>query len=192
MLEHPPIVLASASPRRRALLEDLGLNFEVIPADIDEGSFKASNPKELVALLSLEKARAIASAHQDALIIAADTVVVLDNVIMGKPKNLAENKHYIKQLSGRVHFVYTGHSLLYQGKIEKQVSKTTVVFRDLSDAEIDRFVATHEGLDKAGGYAIQGYGATLVSHLEGDFFNVVGMSIVTVIDCAKRLGVTLV
>lgn len=190
--EHPRIILASGSPRRKDLLEGLGLNFEIIPADLDEDSFSATSPAELVATLSLEKARAVASQHSSALIIAADTIVVLDDDILGKPKDLAENKQFIRRLANRSHSVFTGHTLMFKGQEETHVEEAKVFFRDLSDDELERFVATGDGLDKAGGYGIQGYGSTLVPRIEGDYFTIVGLSIVSVVHLAKRLGVTLV
>ncbi len=192
MMKHPRIILASASPRRKDLLAGIGLNFEVMAANIDEESYSASTPQELVKLLSIEKARALSLQHEAALVIAADTVVVLDNDVLGKPKDLAENKRFIERLAGRSHFVYTGHTLSLKGVEKSHVEETEVRFRALSDAEIERFVATGEGLDKAGGYAIQGYGSTLVPFISGDYFNVVGLSLCTVIELAEQLGVTLV
>ncbi|MCA9835280.1 MAG: septum formation inhibitor Maf [Trueperaceae bacterium] len=187
-----PIVLASGSPRRRELLAGLGLKFAVQPADIDEESFKAESPAELVSLLSSEKARVIAAQVSDALVIAADTVVVIDGEVLNKPKDLAENRRFIERLANRQHEVFTGHTLVYGGEVETRVKRTTVQFRALSEAEIERFVATGEGLDKAGGYAIQGYGAALINHIEGCYFNVVGLSVSTVVEAAKTLGVELV
>lgn len=192
MIVHPQIILASSSPRRRELLAGLGLRFEVIPAHIDEASFSAAGPQELVSLLSSEKARLVAKAHPEALIIAADTVVVLDGQILNKPKDLTENQRFISQLSGKEHKVFTGHTLIFHHEQTTEVKQTKVSFRHLSAAEIERFVATGEGLDKAGGYAIQGYGSALVSHIEGCYFNVVGLSVSSVVENARQLGVELV
>ncbi len=191
-MTHPQIVLASGSPRRRELLAGLGLSFEIKPADLDEESFKAESPAELVSLLSQAKAKVIGRQFPEALIIAADTVVVIDHEVLNKPKDLAENSQFIKRLSNRQHSVFTGHTLVFGGQVETRVKQTAVTFRDLSEAEIERFVATGEGLDKAGGYAIQGYGAALITHIEGCYFNVVGLSVSTVVEAAKYLGVELV
>ena len=188
----PPIVLASGSPRRRDLLAGLDLDFEVIPADVDESILPSEAPAALVERLSLLKGSAVADAHFDALVIAADTVVVLDGDILGKPVDRAENERFIKRLAGRKHEVYTGHALLYREGLERSVQRTEVHFRDLDSDEIAAYVATGEGLDKAGGYAIQGYGAALIPHIVGDYFNVVGLSVATVVSHAARLGVRLV
>jgi septum formation protein len=187
-----PIILASSSPRRRELLSGLGLNFKVVPADIDEERYKAATPPLLVEHLAQEKARAVAHNYPDALIIAADTLVVSDGQILSKPKSLDENKQFIRQLAGTVHEVYTGHALMFQAQETSAVVCTRVRFRALSDGEIDRFVATGEGLDKAGGYAIQGRGAAFIDWIEGCYFNVVGLSLATVTAQAAKLGVNLV
>ena len=187
-----PIILASGSPRRRDLLAGLGLSFEVVPADIDESILDGETPDALVARLSKGKARAVAEIHEDALIIAADTVVVLDGEILGKPENSEENRTFIERLAEREHIVYTGHALLYEGKIDVNVMTTKVHFRKLSEAETDWYVATGDGLDKAGGYGIQGKGAAFIPYIEGCYFNVMGLSVANVLTGAKRLGVALV
>ena len=187
-----PIILASGSPRRRELLKGLNLDFEVIPADIDEAVQTGETPEMLVERLSREKARAVAQHQPDALVIAADTVVVLDGEILGKPKDRAENRNFIKRLQGRQHDVVTGHTLIYKEGVQTAVKRTSVQFRPLTKEEIEAYVTTGEGLDKAGGYAIQGYGAALIPHIEGCYFNVVGLSVATVVGTAAALGVRLV
>lgn len=186
-----PIILASGSPRRRDLLSALGLNFSVMPADIDESVRGGEAPDALVARLSEGKARAIPS-QPDALIIAADTVVVLDAEILGKPRNREENRDFIERLSGREHLVYTGHALLYRGELDVNVITSKVRFRNLSEVELAWYVATGEGLDKAGGYGIQGRGAALIPYIEGCYFNVMGLSVSAVVTSAARLGAALV
>ena len=188
----PPIILASGSPRRRDLLAGLKLEFEIVPADIDESAQPGETPVALVERLSLLKAEAVAASHPGTLVIAADTVVVLDGDILGKPADRAENRRFIERLAGRQHEVYTGHALLYGERLEHSVQRTEVRFRDLTKKEVAAYVATGEGLDKAGGYAIQGYGAALIPHISGDYFNVVGLSVATVVTHAARLGVRLV
>lgn len=187
-----PIILASGSPRRRELLAGLGAEFKVVSADIDETVQPGESPKALVTRLSKSKADVVAKEHPGALVIAADTVVVLDQEILGKPRNHAENRAYIQRLSGRSHTVYTGHALLYAGKAEVSVKTSRVTFRTLSESELDWYVATGEGLDKAGGYGIQGKGAALIPHIEGCYFNVMGLSVSATIEAAARLGVRLV
>jgi len=188
----PSIILASGSPRRRDLLSGLNLNFEVVPADIDETARADESPEALVERLSLEKARVVAQNYSDALVIAADTVVVLAGEILGKPVDSTQNQIFIERLAGRDHSVFTGHALVYKSEVRSIVRQTRVRFRPLTKAEIAAYVATDEGLDKAGGYAIQGYGAALIPHIEGDYFNVVGLSVATVVTAAADLGVRLV
>ncbi|UCH25909.1 MAG: septum formation inhibitor Maf [Trueperaceae bacterium] len=188
------IVLASGSPRRRELLVALGLTFEIELSDIDETPRESEAPEALVARLSSSKAEAVLArnGYRDALIIAADTVVVLDGAMLGKPEDVDQNRRYLSWLSGKTHTVFTGHCLIYGDQREVVVQRTEVVFRELSPHEIGRYVATGEGLDKAGGYAIQGRGAALVSRIDGCYFNVVGLSLATVVESAGRLGVSLV
>jgi septum formation protein len=185
------IILASGSPRRRELLKGLGLEFDVIPADIDETLLASETPEQLVKRLSIAKARTIANTYPDALVIAADTTVALGDVVLEKPKDEEENKRFIERLQGRMHEVYTGHALVYQGNLESIVKRSEVHFRALTDDEINAYVATGEGLDKAGGYAIQGRGAALIPHMVGCYFNVMGMSVAAVVELAAKLGVRL-
>lgn len=186
------IVLASGSPRRLELLRSLGLDFEVVPADIDETPHRSESPEALVKRLSISKASAVAASHPDALVIAADTVVVHRRDILGKPDSDAENRTFIRRLSGQTHHVYTGHALVYGTRSEVGVRSTKVTFRRLRRSDIDWYVGTGEGRDKAGGYAIQGYGATLVEGVEGCYFNVVGLSLVYLVELCRALGVELV
>lgn len=188
----PKLVLASTSPRRRELLASLGLEFEVRPADIDESARPGEAPEALVARLSLEKAAAVAALEPCALVIAADTVVVLDAQVLGKPRDATENRAFLARLSGREHEVFTGHSLRLGEREAGVVKRTRVRFRALEPGEIGSYVATGEGLDKAGGYGIQGRGAALVSHIEGCYFSVVGLSLAALVEHARRLGVRLV
>lgn len=188
----PPLILASASPRRRDLLSNLGLTFEVVPADIDESFTSEDEPFDLVARLSAAKADAVAQNHPEALVIAADTVVVYRDRILGKPTTPEENLSYLELLSGHTHEVFTGHMLRLGDKRAARVVQTAVRFRHLSDAALARYAATGEGMDKAGGYAIQGYGSALVSEVRGCYFNVVGLSVPMVVELAETLGCELV
>jgi septum formation protein len=191
-VQSPRLILASGSPRRRELLEGLGLRFTVTPADVDESPLPAETPEGLVHRLAAAKAAAVASSHRNALVIAADTVVVVDGRVLGKPRDAAENRAYLRDLTGRRHTVLTGHALALGDRCEVEVCRTEVLFRDLDPDEIERYVASGEGLDKAGGYGIQGLGAALVPRVEGCYFNVVGLSLATVVAAARRLGVALV
>lgn len=208
------IVLASTSPRRQALLRQLGLSFEVIPVSVDEREQTGETPTELVARLSRAKAdagwRALAERRPEAagaLVVAADTVVVLGDEVLGKPSDPLQNRSFLARLSGRTHQVLTGHTLrrvrnggstAAAGETDELLSATTTVVRtsvhvrELDADEIARYVASGEGADKAGGYAVQGRGAGLVRAIEGCYSNVVGLSLPSVIEAAKGLGVTLV
>ena len=190
----PPLrlILASASPRRRELLANLNFPFEVIPADVDESFTTEDEPFDLVRRLSTAKAETVARAHPDALVLAADTVVVYRDEVLGKPKTAEENLDYITRLSGRTHEVFTGHALVLGDRRAERVVQTAVRFRKLSDGEIERYVATGEGMDKAGGYAIQGYGSALVREVRGCYFNVVGLSVPNVAELAQTFGFQLV
>lgn len=200
----PRIVLASGSPRRRELLRALGLAFDVHPADIDESTRPGEHPVAYVDRVAAEKAAAVArrvaseagapagSAPSAPLVIAADTVVIVDGEMLGKPRNARENRAFLDMLAGRTHQVSTGHCLVWGSQTERVVRTTEVVFRELDQGERDRYVATGEGSDKAGGYAIQGIGASLVERIDGCYFTVVGMSVAAVVSAARRLGVDLV
>lgn len=177
------IILASASPRRRELLRNMGLDFSIIVSDADEDSVDAGVPPEIyVQELALLKATATAKRvldRKDALIISADTIVVYDNKVLGKPKDEAQAKAMLKMLSGKIHQVYTGFCVLRM-KDAMTVCKsvcTHVRFKNLTDEKISGYVATKECMDKAGAYGIQGYGAMLVDAIQGDYFNVVGLPV---------------
>lgn len=186
------VVLASASPRRAALLRAIGVEPSVEPADVDETPAQGEDAAELVARLSRAKAQAAAEAHPGSLVIAADTTVVLGAEVLNKPVDEADNAAFLARLAGREHLVLTGHCLRYGGAEEASVVKTRVAFRHLDAGEIERYVASGEGLDKAGGYAIQGRGSALVAGIVGCYSNVVGLSVPAVVQAAARLGVRLV
>lgn len=173
----PKIVLASASPRRRALLSDLGLSFAVEPARFDESQVTDGDPVARAKALADGKALDVAGRHPDALVIGADTIVVIDGTILGKPEDEEDARRMLRLLSGRTHRVYTGVSLrhLASGRHALEVEATDVTFGPLTDEQIARYVATGEPMDKAGAYGIQGYGATLVRGIHGCYFNVVGL-----------------
>ncbi len=185
-------MLASASPRRRELLASLGLTFDVEPADVDETVLPGEGPAELVARLAAAKAAVVGARRPAGLVLAADTTVVVDGEVINKPPTPADNADYLRRLSGTVHDVYTGHALRLGDRREDVVVRTRVRFRPLSEAEVAWYVASGEGVDKAGGYAIQGRGAALVAAIEGCYTNVVGLSLPTVVEAARRLGVPLV
>ena len=184
------IILASQSPRRRELLERMGVEFRVVTPDIDEHMERELPPDELVRRISAEKARAVAAqTGPDAIVIAADTVVALDGAVLGKPADELEAFKMLSTLSGCRHQVYTGMTVL-RGEEKYTVSEeTTVTFRELSAEEIDRYIATGEPMDKAGAYGIQGYGALLVSGIQGDYYNVMGLPVCRLGMLLRQLGV---
>lgn len=169
------IILASGSPRRRELLKSLGLEFDVYKPDVDESIMDGESPSELCARLSRLKAQAGAEKFPDTLVIAADTIVVIDDLILGKPKDRDDAFMMLKRLQGRWHEVITGVSICMKQKILSHDEHTRVKFRELSDSEIHAYIATGECYDKAGAYAVQGYGSLLAERIEGDYFNVVGL-----------------
>lgn len=175
-----PLVLASASPRRRDLLQGMGLAFQVHPADINEDPLPGENAAALVQRLALEKAARCREDHPRSLVLAADTVVVSDTPpaeeFLGKPTDPAAARSMLRRLSGRQHLVLTGMALIDpSGASAQQLARTQVTFRPLSDALIDWYVSTGEAFDKAGAYGVQGCAAMFVSRLEGSWTNVVGL-----------------
>lgn len=183
------VVLASASPRRRELLALVGIPHTVSPADIDESVRTGEQPSQHTERLALEKAAVVAARYPEALVIAADTVVVLDGEIMGKPRSVNDAERMLRRLSGRTHTVVTGMACASNGRMASNVENVAVTFRDLSDADISEYVATGEPMDKAGSYGIQGYGATIVRRIDGDYFAVMGLSLVRLVELMRQLGV---
>lgn len=171
------IILASASPRRRELMELAGYDFEVICADIVEVVPENVQPQEVVMSLALQKAQAVAAEHKDAVVVGSDTVVALDGKILGKPHSEQEACEMLRSLSGRTHKVFTGVAIVGGGKVKNFFDETDVEFYPLGDDEIKNYVATGEPMDKAGAYGIQGKGSVLVKKINGDFFNVMGLPI---------------
>ena len=178
------LYLASASPRRRDLLKLAGFRFTVEPAEIDE-VISQDDPACLVQNLALKKARAVAKLHPDDVVLAADTVVALDNHILGKPQDKEQAQKMLRMLSNRVH---QGYCILKQSRCEIGVSCTSVEFYPLSDEDIESYIATGEPFDKAGGYGIQSLGALLVRKIDGDFYNVVGLPIAEISRLLRTFG----
>ena len=172
------IVLASQSPRRRQLLGKMGLEFTTQSPEIDESAFHGRDARDLVETLSREKARWVARQQTpDTLVIGADTVVVMDGAILGKPRDGAEAQAMLAALSGRDHQVFTGVTLCQGDRILTQAEETQVTFRPLTGQEIRQYVSTGEPMDKAGAYGIQGLGGLLVEGIRGDYHNVMGLPI---------------
>ena len=182
------IILASNSPRRREILENTKVRFSIKGSQIDEFINSNESPKETVMRLAYEKALDIAKDNKDALVIGADTIVVINDTILGKPKDENEAYDMIKLLSGKTHYVITGFALinlsLEKKVIDYEISKVT--FKELSNECIKDYIQTKESLDKAWAYGIQGYGALLVKNIEGDYFNIVGLPISKMSDCLKN------
>jgi len=185
------IVLASASPRRKELLERIGLKFEVEPSNHEENVNPGLEPHELAKSLSLEKAKLVVENHRDALVIAADTFIVLDGEILGKPITEDEARRMLETISGRQHSVITGFTIIdtASGKVLSRSEETKVYIRELSSEEIGSYVMSKEPLDKAGAYAIQGLGSVIVEKIEGDYFNVIGLPLSVVTESLKEFGV---
>ncbi len=181
-------VLASGSPRRRELLEQMGIDAEILPMATEEASI-GMDPAELVMTNAYAKGKLAAALRPNAVIIAADTIVLLDNVVFGKPKDEVEAKEMLQTLSGRGHRVYTGISVITpEGKQQQKAVETKVWFRRLKEDEIEKYVATGEPLDKAGAYGIQGRGAVFVEHIAGDYNNVVGLPLAALYTMLQGLG----
>ena len=184
------IILASGSPRRRELMQMLGVEVKIIPAVGEEKAPENAGPSETVKLLSLAKAQEVAQkcSHDD-VIIAADTIVWHDGKILGKPKSEAQAKAMLSVLSGDVHEVYTGVTVIRGDSVISETEISKVYFRAIEPQEIDRYVATGEPMDKAGAYGAQGLGAIFVERIDGDFFNVMGLPLCRLVKMLKGQGV---
>jgi len=171
------IILASASPRRKELLELIGIPFSVVPSTAEEVIKEGLTPAEIVESLSLMKAQSVSDNLQDGLVIGSDTIVVLDGEILGKPLNEDDAFKTLQKLQGRAHYVFSGVAVIEAETGRKKVSHqvTKVYMCELTDEEIADYIATKEPMDKAGSYGIQGLGAINIEKIEGDFFNVVGL-----------------
>ncbi|WP_296647203.1 Maf family protein [Romboutsia sp. 13368] len=182
------IILASASPRRREILENTNVKFDIISSSIDELVLEGESPCQMVMRLAFEKGTDIASKRKSDLVISADTIVVLDNTVLGKPKDEEEARAMITNLSGKTHQVITGISLINLENNKKIIDYviSNVKFKNLSEDDINDYIKTKESLDKAGAYGIQGYGALLVEEIQGDYFNIVGLPISKLSDLLKK------
>jgi septum formation protein len=189
--QHARLILASKSPRRRYLLTQAGLKFDVLPSDFDESSIPFQDPAEYVCALSRAKAADIAQKHPESWVIGADTIVLIDGQILGKPKGREAARAMLSRLSGQTHQVFTGYTLCCaaQNKWFTDVARTDVTFKELSTDEIEWYIHTDEPFDKAGAYAIQGLGTFLVKRVNGSYTNVVGLPVCEVIELLIREGV---
>jgi septum formation protein len=184
MFKDSIIILASSSPRRKMLLKEAGLNFIVIDSKFDEAKIALSTPREYTKTLAYEKAKTVALKHPDAWVIGADTIVFINDKILGKPKSKNKAYEMLLELSDSFHYVYTGYSIfcMAKNKIFTNCEKTKVYFKKLSKKEIDFYITTKEPFDKAGGYAAQGIGSFLIKRIEGSYTNVVGLPVCEVLD----------
>jgi len=177
-MTRPRVILASASPRRRELLRLIGVDHEVRPADIDESYLPGERPDAHAERLARGKAETIASgAGADAVTIGSDTIVIVDGDVLGKSRDREHARQMLRRLSGRSHVVMTGVAISWCGKTLSGVEQVGVTFRALSDDEIERYIDTGEPMDKAGAYGIQGFGATIVERVDGDYFAVMGLAL---------------
>ena len=183
------VILASASPRRRDLLTMIGVPHEVLPADVDETYLAGEDPRSHAERLARAKAAVLAARAPEAVVIAADTIVVIDGDVLGKPRDADEAARSLRRLSGRTHTVFTAVAVARGARMASGVEEVRVTFRALDDATIAAYVATREPMDKAGAYGIQGYGAAIVERIDGDYFAVMGLAIGRMLALLRTLGV---
>ena len=186
-LLHPVrVVLASQSPRRRELLQLVGIAHEVRPANIDESYLAGERPREHAERLARTKAKTIEA--RDAVTIGSDTIVVVDGDVLGKPTDEADAARMLRRLSGRSHVVITAVAAEWKGRLVSDVEEVDVTFRALDEGDIAAYIATGEPMDKAGAYGIQGYGATIVQRVNGDYFAVMGLPVNRLVRLLEGLG----
>ncbi len=183
------VILASASPRRHELLNLVGIPHEVRPANIDETIRHRETPRRHAERLAREKASAVATRDPNLITIGADTIVVINRKVLGKPADVDQAAAMLRQLSGREHKVVTAVAVSRGKKLRSAVEDVRVKFRRLRADEIDAYIATGEPMDKAGAYGIQGYGATIVESIDGDYFSVMGLSLVRLVGLLRDVGV---
>lgn len=185
----PRVILASQSPRRRELLSLVGIAHSVSPADIDEAYLAGESPRAHCERLAREKAHTVARGQLDALVIGSDTIVVVDGDVLGKPRDKAHAAEMLARLSGRSHMVMTAVAVRWRDVERFAVEEVGVTFHALTAADIDAYIATGEPMDKAGAYGIQGFGATIVRRVDGDYFAVMGLPLQRLVRLMRDLGV---
>jgi len=185
----PTVVLASSSPRRRELLTLIGIPHVVMPADIDETVWPGELPHAHAERLARGKAAVIAERETQAVVVGADTIVVVDGDILGKPRDEHDAATMLRRLSGRAHVVLTAVAVARGTRLVSGLESVDVRFRELSDGEIARYIATREPMDKAGAYGIQGYGATIVDRIDGDYFAVMGLALGRMVRLMASVGI---
>jgi septum formation protein len=188
MTAPPELILASASPRRRELLTQAGLAFSVLPADIDETHHPGEDPVTYVQRLAVGKARALHAAHPHAIVLGADTTVVLNGRLLGKPAGRVEAEEMLTSLSGKMHQVHTGIALVTGAQTLQHVETTSVFLTGIPPLELARYLDSGDSLDKAGAYGIQGYASRWVHRIEGDYFNVMGLPIAATVNLLRSIS----
>ena len=186
ILQDKRVILASRSPRRQQIFGQLGLKVLYMPAQIDE-NIEVTNPRKYVLSLAKKKATHVAKGmDQDCVVVAADTVVYLNGAILNKPEDDFQAAHFLSQLSGQVHYVYTGLCVCYKGKSYTDYARTAVTFKELTVQEISDYIETGEPTDKAGAYGIQGFGSQFITRVVGCYFNVMGFPVANFYDLLKK------
>ncbi len=185
MINLPKLILASGSPRRAEILSAVGWEFEKIVPEVDETEFEAENPADYVRRLAQTKAETVALKYAERIVLGADTTVVIDNQIIGKPIDLADARRMLRLLSGRTHEVLTGVAVAQNSEIKVGLQRTKVKFKPLSELEVEFLVTFGAPLDKAGAYAVQAQAALVIEGIEGDYWNVVGLPIGLVYELVK-------
>jgi septum formation protein len=188
MSSAPRLILASKSPRRAELLARLGLDFDIVPAELDETYIDHEMPSDHAERLAREKAISVAKENEDAIVLGSDTIVIVDSDVLGKPRDRDDAVRMLRRLSGREHEVHTGIAIAHAGRVLSDLERVKVRFRALDTVECEAYVATGEPFDKAGGYGIQGYGSALVEGIEGDFFAVMGLPVVRTLSLLRAVG----
>ena len=183
-------IVASASPRRKELLEKVGFSFEIIPSDADESNDGSLSPQELVKELAKRKAESVFKENSDAVVLGCDTVVEYGGTVLGKPEDREEAKNMLRMLSGKTHNVHTGVCITDKEKTVSFVNTVKVEFYELSEKLIESYVASGESDDKAGAYGIQGLGCVLVKGINGDYFSVVGLPVAETVRALWSFGIT--
>jgi septum formation protein len=184
------LILASASPRREELLRSVGLKFKIIPAHVDETYIDGESPRTHVKRLARDKAMVIANQYPKALVLGADTIVVIDSLILGKPKNKKQAREMLERLSGREHKVFTGFTLIHKAPAvyKTRVIQSAVQFKIINPEEMNWYVNCDEPYDKAGGYAVQGKGAYFIKAIRGSYTNVIGLPLCETLEELKHFG----
>ncbi|ADU31335.1 Maf family protein [Evansella cellulosilytica] len=184
-----PFILASQSPRRKQLLEQVNLSFSIEASQVEEVIRNESTPEDIVISLARQKAEDVFFRNKNSVVLGSDTIVVIDGEVLGKPENEAMARHMLQRLSGRTHHVYTGVYMISEEQAEGFFVRSEVEFYTLTNEEIDTYIATGDPFDKAGSYGIQGVGAILVKKINGDFFAIMGLPIAKVVRALKKFHI---